>query len=268
MRPVYSRADVLSSPVHATHSIARLLQGGFPNLKNPKMDAQVNDLLISRCVRGMPPVTAREILGLLGRPMTAKSELNKNLYKTERALVPEDNLLGLPEHYRLVRIQTRTPRWRVVPNCSDAILEDNAAVDAWHVYAMLRANPNTPVDVTELRNCRPRPPTREQLVEKMTAHMLTAHERVELAGDSAIILRIADPADDDTVELDCDKLVDKTRTHGQCVILGMAIMECVVANRTKKVVLVTSDPGTRSILRHVLKTNEYARALNVTITPD
>jgi hypothetical protein len=232
------------------------------------MDAQVAELLVTRCVRELPAVTVREILTMLDRPLTAKSELNRCLYKTERALVPEDNLLGLPEHYRLVVFKTGRPRWRVVPNCSAQILADNEAVDAWHAYAILRASPNVPVDMTKIINSRPRPITREHLVAKMRQYMLTAHERVELTGDASLTLQVADPAGDDTIELDCDKLVDKTRTHGQCIILGMAIMECVVANPTKKILLVTVDPGTRSILRHILKTNEYARALNVAVPVD
>lgn len=231
------------------------------------MDAQVAALLIARCKNDQPAVTAREILAVLKRPVSDKSELNRILYKTEKALVPEDNLLGLPEHYRLVSIRTGAPVWRVVPNCSPEILARPAAVDAWHAYAMLRARPNTAISVAELLAHRSRDRMgRDYLAAEIRASMLTVHEHIESHGDHALILRVADPAVDDTVELDCDKLLDATRTHVQCVVLGMAIMECVVANRTKKVVLVTANPGTRSILRSVLKTNEYVRALNVGVS--
>lgn len=69
------------------------------------------------------------------------------------------------------------------------------------------------------------------------------------------------------VFLDCDSIIGPARDHVQCVVLGMAILECVAANPGRAVALRTRNPGTHAVLRSVLKTNEYARTLDLSLAP-
>jgi hypothetical protein len=232
------------------------------------MDVRVRRLLVDRCKQGAPPVTAREIVRLLGVPQSSKSaaktEVNRLLYNTDKALPSADNPLGLPAQYRLTKYGTAAPQWSVSPTCSQKILADRGALAAWHAYAMLCAAPNTPVDVMDLLGY-PHAPTRDALLTKMRDHILAVNEPVEPVGDTCVMLRIVVPPADDTVELDCDAIVGQNRDHVRCVLLGMAIIDSVIANRPKQVVLTSRNPGTLAVLRNVIKTDEGARSLNIAI---
>lgn len=228
------------------------------------MEAAVVEFLIQRCRRRESPVTACEIRKLLNLPASAKSNLNRLLYKTKDAIDPADNLLGLPRQYRLIFHATKVPQWNVVPNCADELLNDPDVVAAWHIYARLCAKPNTPVDVAEM--LPQGDDATVKAMETMRDNMLTPHESIEQTGETTLVLRILDPVVDNTVELNCDRVLSGARRdNAHCVLLGMAIMECVVANRNKEITLVSRDPGVQAILRYALKTNEYARSLNVRV---
>jgi len=228
------------------------------------MEARVAGLLVDRCKRGEPPVDTRKILKLLELPKTSKSEVNRLLYKTFGGTTPPVNLLRLPSRDRLVRRADRTPQWSVVADCTPDILAKRGALVAWQAYAMRCEAPNTTVDVAALLPA-PDAASRDALLAKMREYILTPHEPVVPVDETSLAMRINDTTPDITVELDCDAIVGQNRDQVRCVLLGMAILDCVNSNRPKKIVLTTRNPGTLAVLRNVLKTDEGARSLNISV---
>lgn len=229
------------------------------------MEARVAAALLARHRAGEPPAPARELLALLALPRAEKSRLNQLLYKTAAA-PPHDNPLGLPREFRLVRTETAPPAWAALPRATDPALAPAERL-AWRAYAAIAASPGTPVPLDALLRDAPGAPDLAGLAALVRAHTLTGAEHVEPAPPATLVLRVPAPPATERVFLDCDSIAGPARDHVQCVVLGMAILECVAAHPGRAVSLRTRNPGTHAVLRSVLKTNEYARTLDLALAP-
>ncbi len=221
------------------------------------------DLLLARLRAGDHPIAVRDLLAVLALPKTEKSRLNSLLYKTATA---HTNPLGLPRQYRLVAHGGTPPQWSVIRTVDDPKIVDPRVRCAWAAYTVLAAHPGVTVPAAVLLRDQPSVYTLADVAASLYAHVLEEGAFVELDNDT---LTFFPPpiAPDSVVVLNCDTIAGPQRDHAQCVVLGMAIIECITANPGKSVVLHAKNPGTHAVLRHVLKTNEYARALNVSLAP-
>lgn len=231
------------------------------------MEAHVVAVLLERHRAGDRPITARELLALLKLPKTEKSRLNSLLYTTAAAHAAHANPLGLPKQYRIVKHPTSPPQWCAIHKAEDELAEPRLRC-AWAMYEALAAHPATAVSVSAILDAHPDVLSLACAVKCLREHTLSPGERVDVSPPCSLTLHI--PTVERIVEhvvLNCDTVVGARRDHAQCIVLGMAILECMAANPGKRVSLLTRDPGTHTILRHVLKTNEYARSLDLVVDP-
>jgi len=229
------------------------------------MEERAVAVLLARLRAGEPPISVRDLLTLLALPKTEKSRLNKLLYTTATAHAALTNPLALPRQYRLVLHKTTPPQWSAIRKADDPHAPPRARC-AWAVYEVLAAHPGAPVATDAVLAAHPHAATATHAAECLREHALAPAESVSVT-QAGIVLHATAPPPDDRVVLNCDAIVGRQRNHAQCVVLGMAIHECMTANPGKQVALLTLDPGTHAVLRHVLKTDEYARSLDIVVVP-
>lgn len=230
------------------------------------MEQRVVDLL-SR--NRNTPLTTIQILKLINDPEIRKSDVNRFLYKATASRGDLDAVV-IPRHLKLVqREQTvGAPRWEIRRRAE--LYKDYTDDErlGWAVYELAVAHAGECVNVDKLETKHIidllHGVGAQHMQEVITTSIVNTDEELlidehwNVTYTGAVMPQLG-------ASLDCDAILSSRRDYTHAILLGMGILECVVANPGKKIFLETRIPGNAVLMKHVLKTSAFARSLGLEI---